>query len=325
MRILVLYRTDAGESGDWAKTLTSAWDGEGVQVGAEDVTDWMPMATGKGVDKGVSRELERRARGFDHIHAVGYRVAWACGEAFRLRRSWSMTAYDRPRTTHAALLDRIAHARFVVVPSRAVRRDLDEANVTSLVRIAPARGANPVMDRQAARARLGLGVDDLVVTRWFSARAEVETEPAQRWAEVHAQFPEAILLIAGPGADDPAKCMPSPRVRRLPPSTEDLAVVFAAADLAWLPDARQTQWLAALEANAAGVPCLVDRDGSLDDLVDDDVTGRVAAGDDPAPLIHLLELPLHRQALGNAARARVTPRALEEAVEAYRRALDGKA
>lgn len=323
MRVLVLYRSDAGESGQWAEALAQGLAESGISAAAEDAVDWMPMATGR-VDRDVSRRLDRLAKGMDHVHAVGYRAAWACAEAFRMRRPWSVTAYDRPRTTHDALVDRLAFARFVAVPSRAVRRDLDAAHVTGLVRIPPARPVAPVLDRQAARARLGLNPEALVVARWLAPRAEVESDPTARWAEVREFHPEAVLVLAGPGADDPGQLAPVPGVLRLRPSADDLGVVMAAADLAWLPDARQTLWLTALEAHAAGIPCLVDREGSLADLVDDDITGRQAHRDAAQPMIDLLDLPLHRQALGLAARGRLATRGFEDAIEGYCSALEGK-
>lgn len=90
-------------------------------------------------------------------------------------------------------------------------------------------------------------------------------------------------------------------------SAEDLANVYAAADLFGFPSQIEEYANVVLEALSSGLPALVSRRGGMGRVFVDGTTGTVLPGDDPAPwalaIAALHRDPARRRAMGQAARA----------------------
>ena len=91
---------------------------------------------------------------------------------------------------------------------------------------------------------------------------------------------------------------------------------LAACDIFVQPSRREAFGLAAAEAMACGVPCVVTSVGGLPELVKDGMTGLVVPPEDPATLArsisYLVDRPFLRERLGIAARQRILERYTKE-------------
>jgi glycosyltransferase involved in cell wall biosynthesis len=119
------------------------------------------------------------------------------------------------------------------------------------------------------------------------------------------------LLVVG---DGPARVEIEAELMRLGPERIRLAGVmeetelpacYAAADLLVWPAIREAYGLAMLEAEASGVPVVAGRDGGVEDVVRDGVTGLLTPARDPDAIAEatarLLDDPQERRAMGDRA------------------------
>ncbi|MEQ1703341.1 MAG: glycosyltransferase, partial [Ilumatobacteraceae bacterium] len=127
--------------------------------------------------------------------------------------------------------------------------------------------------------------------------------------EAVAALPEAWLLMAGDGplADEVAGSAQRqlPGRHRLSGPVDDLAAVWAAADVVLLSSATEGMPGVLLEAALHGIPAVATDVGAVAELVLDGRTGRVVAPEaSPASVAAALaEVVDHRDAWGSAARA----------------------
>ena len=145
-----------GGMATYSELLRHGLEEEGIDVVIDD-TGWIPNETGWKVDRKVSKQLQEASRGFDLIHAFGYRAAWACSEAFYLKRPWVYTAYDMPKTLVSQLIDRLNAARTGIVPTRKVKQKLEEADTLNLEVVMPCvHVPNDLPSMQDCKSKLGL-------------------------------------------------------------------------------------------------------------------------------------------------------------------------
>ena len=179
-----------------------------------------------------------------------------------------------------------------------------------------------VPGRAAARAALGLGDDDLVVT--FAGRIQPLKGPGvllRAVARLLADQPrlrERLLVpvvggVSGPGTDHPHALARlagdlglADVVRFVPPVPQrELARWYAASTLVCVPSYNESFGLVALEAQACGTPVVAARVGGLEVAVDDGRTGVLVDSHDPGEwaraLGDLLDRPERLAELGRRA------------------------
>ncbi len=179
-----------------------------------------------------------------------------------------------------------------------------------------------VPGRPAARAALGLGEDELVVT--FAGRLQPLKGPGvllrtvARLLTERPRLRERLVVpvvggVSGSGTDYPhrlarltARLGLADVVRFVDPVPQaELARWYAASTLVCVPSYNESFGLVALEAQACGTPVLAARVGGLEVAVDDGRTGELVDGHDPAEwarrLGDLLERPDRLERLGREA------------------------
>jgi glycosyltransferase involved in cell wall biosynthesis len=168
----------------------------------------------------------------------------------------------------------------------------------------------PQRAREAVRAELGVGCDDvlvlLVATLRPEKRAGLFVEVVRR---AHAQEPRLRGAVAGGGpqlAHVRSLAAASGGIVSVLGERDDVADLMAAADVVCLTSAVEGLPVTALEAMALSRPLLASRVGGLADAVADGSTGMLVAPEDVAgfadALVALAKAPERRRAMGEAAR-----------------------
>ncbi len=139
------------------------------------------------------------------------------------------------------------------------------------------------------------------------------------WSRVHAARPDAQLVIVGEGPQPNA--IHGPGVHAIGPLFgEELASVFASADVFAFPSETETFGNVVVEAAASGLPSVVAAAGAAHEHVIDGITGDVVDGSDSTALaraiIQLIDNPERRERMALAARAHATSYDLGHAVRA---------
>lgn len=269
------------------------------------------------------REIQRLARDADLIHVHGDMAAMIAAPALRgrplvftthglhrLRRSTGLAG----RLVRWRLRTAVAASSRTICIARDEREDLAAALPTSLHErlVVVANGVPvPAIDpERRARARGALGLDDDEVGVLFVGQLEERKDPlgAIRAVEdARGKGAKLVLLIAGGGPlEQQVAAKAGPAVRPLG-HREDLADLYAAADLFLLPSHREGMSFALLEAMAHGLaPVVADGTGNAETVGEAGVV--FPAGDLGAMSASLLELasdPDARTRLGAAARERI--------------------
>jgi glycosyltransferase involved in cell wall biosynthesis len=170
------------------------------------------------------------------------------------------------------------------------------------------------MDGNAQRFREKHNIPAETTTVLFLGRRdEGKGYPAllKAWPLVLQRFPQAILLLAGPGGSDYQKLkdlIPAESLRDLGvPDEVGKADALAACDIFCLPSSHEAFGIAYVEAWAYGKPVICGLAAACRELIQDGVTG-VWGDQDPASLaekiLSLLEQPEYRERLGRDGRAR---------------------
>jgi glycosyltransferase involved in cell wall biosynthesis len=170
------------------------------------------------------------------------------------------------------------------------------------------------MDGNALRFREKLDLSPETSTVLFLGRRdEGKGYPAllKAWLLVLQRFPQAVLLLAGPGGFDYQKlkdAIPAESLRDLGvPDEVGKADALAACDIFCLPSSHEAFGIAYVEAWAYGKPVICGLAAACRELIQDGVTG-LWADQEPASLaekiLSLLERPDFREQLGRDGRAR---------------------
>lgn len=156
------------------------------------------------------------------------------------------------------------------------------------------------------RSKLEIGARPAVL--FLGRRDEGKGYPAllDAWPLVLRKYPDAVLLLAGPGdVDETRLAQISPdSIRDLGcPSEQEKADAYAACDVFCLPSAHESFGIVYVEAWSYGKPVVCGAAPASRELVEDDVTG-VWADQQPqqlaASLLRLLTNPEHRHRVGLA-------------------------
>ena len=297
LRVLGVCRQARGDMAAIGSSLSRHLDPLGIEY-VLDHAPWIPDKTGYWPDRDTSKRLRQEARGFDIVHAWGYRTAWACAEAFYVRSPWVYSVLEPPKTTDSELIDRLNSARTGVVATDVARRALDLADALNLRTVVP--GAPPTeasLERGVARGLLGLTEEGLLVF------AEGPFTEEGGLAPLVTKFPadKARLLAAGSG---PLvfQSRPGVTVRDWLP---DPAIGVAASDLVVVSGRRIGYSVLAAQAMSMGRPVLLRSGHGLEEMGQEGVHAFFFERDDdllPA-LTTALDAPIRREAVAESAQA----------------------
>lgn len=203
----------------------------------------------------------------------------------------------------------------VVCVSGAVARELPAAVPPERVSVVRngVETAAPARDRVAVRSELALGdaVTAIIVARIDGMKGHDTLLEA--WRSVSTAAPQALLLVAGDGAERPAMealarrlgVADSVRFLGFRPDVPDL---LAASDIFVLPSLSEGLPLSVLEAMAAGLPVVASDVGGVPEVVEREQTGILISSRDAAALgaaiARMAGSPKLRSAMGSAGRQR---------------------
>jgi glycosyltransferase involved in cell wall biosynthesis len=279
-----------------------------------------------------------RLRRYDlvHVHLANLQADVAVAVARLLGRpSYLKLAAGGPlgeigRLRHVAVLTRfygIRHSTVVQAISDEIAADVMRLGVppNRIIRIpngiVPPGELPTRADRGAARARLGLRADGLVVL--FAGRLEQEKgveDLLAVWAKSTITSEATLLLLGSPGLKHPVA------MTRLPPNAEhrpwssDIGSYLTAADIFVLPSYAEGMSNALLEAMSMGLPCIASRVGAAPEMIVDGLSGFLVEPGDRDALAAALERlaadPVLRVRTGAEARESVLGRyGIESVVE----------
>ena len=150
-------------------------------------------------------------------------------------------------------------------------------------------------DRKAARQRLGLPSDALVIC----CAATLRPRKGQRllvdaFASLADRHPRALLVLAGSGSDLRALRLKAGATAvgeriLIPGPIRPVRDLYAASDLMAMPSYHEGLSNACLEASAVGLPLVVSSVGGLPEIVEDGVTGAVVPPGDERALASALD------------------------------------
>ncbi len=303
LRALFITRQPAGGTAFYAHNLAERLETLGMEAVIDECSSWIPDRTGWQVDRPVSKRLREAGKGFDVIVAFGYRSAWACAEAFYLKRPWVYVAYDTPRTTHSQLIDRLSSARAGICASRTTKRILDEADAVNLTMVVPGVPQPPesTPDKLAARQLLGIRDDARLVVALGRPVADTGLDAfddlAPMLREDVPNFEGMILPIAGR--------MTAKNLRTAPEGT-DPWILLSAADVVFVPARRAGFSMSAGMAMQLGKPVLARDLNALREIGVRDVSMEFFEDGDDAfyRLMDMLAAPMYLESFGNAALTR---------------------
>lgn len=332
MKLLFLIRQTSGGLARHCQDLADSLRAMDVQVEVCEASDWIPDATGKSIDRMTSETLRAKASNSDIVHAFGYRVAWACAEAFGSKEAWVYSAYDLPKTTHPELIDRLERAQFGVASCEAVRRSLRESLLDDVRVVTPGvRDLAATKTRDLMRAELGISESAPLVGAFGRFVAERGFGSLLDSMEtLWARQPDSHLLLSGEGPEREAFEAQRSALSRsdqvtLRPWLDSAPDFIEACDLIVVPSKRQGFSMLAAESMRLGQTVLLRRTGGLPELVDERVSGFLFETDSDLgdTAAGLLQSPLTLGVVGNAARVRAEDRfdptyAAEQVLEGYR-------
>jgi glycosyltransferase involved in cell wall biosynthesis len=224
--------------------------------------------------------------------------------------------YFSPSVTRAVVMTERALASrttAIVTVGRQVRDELLSAHIGRLAQyevIAPGVEITAPLDRPAARLRLGLPAEGVVVA--YVGRLAGVKRPdrfARVAALVAAERPDVHFVVAGDGAglgDLRAAAEVAPLAGRMTLLgwRADVTDVYAACDLVLLTSDNEGMPLSLVEAAAAGRPAVATRVGSAAEVVMDGRTGLICETDEQALARAVLGLCAdrdRRETMGEAA------------------------
>ncbi|AWS45259.1 glycosyltransferase [Streptosporangium sp. 'caverna'] len=222
--------------------------------------------------------------------------------------------FSRPKRSLYVRSERLLASmsdQLVTVGSQ-VRDDLLGAGIgrpEQYVVIAPGVQLNPVLDRRAARALLGLPPDVPIVA--YVGRLTQVKRPDRFVAVARAvlqRVPGCHFVVCGGGElhqDLERRIEPVRGSFHLLGWRKDVETVYAAADVVLLTSDNEGMPLSLIEAGMAGTPVVSTRVGSVAEIVRHEDTGLLATTDVGAlavPVVRLLSDPALAHRMGESAR-----------------------
>lgn len=300
IRVLFLTRQKYGGSRSFADSLAEGLEQSGIEVVTDTADDWIPEKTGWMVDRKTSGLVRDAGKGFDLVVAWGYRAAWACSEAFYLKKPWVYVAYDTPKTTHDQLIGRLGAARTGICCSRATRRILDDADAVNLEVIVPGVAVPAGLPtKEVAREQIGFTGNRLVVGMGrgvYDSGLDVFDDVMKQVAEEIPGTESWLLTDRGGNRMSHAKVVEG----------VDPWVLIQAADVVFCPDRRAGFKMAAAMGMALGKPVMARELSALREIGVPDVSMEFFDGDDDAyyQMLDLISAPIYLESLGMAAKVR---------------------
>lgn len=306
-RVLFVRRQSEGGLAQFTDALAFALESEGFDVVVDDAQSWIPNETGFQADRKVSKQFKEAVKGFDMVHAFGYRAAWAASEAFYLKFPWVYTAWDMPKTTVSQLIDRLNAGRLGICPTRAVKKALEEGDAVNLEIVTPGVWV-PEDGESKEEARTALGMDEqselVVLMGPFGPDSGAE-EAVQSLREVQSRRPGTPVAVVG---DWKGSELPESFIRA--GKGFDRMRWLQAAEVVVVSDERAGFSMTAGEAMMLGRAVIVRRAGGLPEMGVENVHIEVFEGglDLTELVLDVLTAPIHREAMGDAARVRALDR-----------------
>ncbi len=239
-----------------------------------------------------------------HTHFPRYARHYGVPALERLVWRW-LTWFHRP-------------ARLTHTPGEFIRDELVARGITHAIvwgRGVDIRLFHPRRRDPAWRARLRADDDQVVVLHVGRLAREKNLDVLiETWRLGHGVFGDRVVwAIAGRGPLERRLATELPWVRRAGfLERQDLAALYASADICMLPSHTETCGLVALEAMASGLPVIAADAGGLRESVQHNVSGLLVPPDDAsgflAALSWLVRGTSDRRAFGLAARQRATER-----------------
>ncbi|MBE3072716.1 MAG: glycosyltransferase family 4 protein [Acidobacteria bacterium] len=177
------------------------------------------------------------------------------------------------------------------------------------------RWLDPLPPRDAGRACLGLGPEDIVLL--FAGRlVPVKNLPLllDAFARAVARLPHARLIIAGDGVcrsalEAQARALGVAHLVRFTGWSDDMSALYRVADIGVLASRNEGTPLFLIEAMAAGLPVVATAVGGVADVVRNEITGLLVPPDRPEDLaeaiVRLGVSETTRRRLGESARCEV--------------------
>jgi glycosyltransferase involved in cell wall biosynthesis len=305
VRVVALRRQRFGGIATLTNLLRDPLDRLGVEFIVDDADEWIPNETGHKTDRSVAKQVREAKKGFDLVHAFGYRAAWACSAAFG-RELWVYTAHDMPKTTHPKLIENLNYARVGVCSSEAVRQELETAGTKKLQTIVPGLPTDRrVMDRDQARKMLAVQDDMFLVVCAGAFNKEHSLDTA---IHVMAALPYFCrLIVSGKGEEE--QHLRSISNERTVITTEPFSQqqAIAAADLVLVPSTKAGFSYTAIEAMLQGTAVAMRRIDGLKELAQDRQTAFYFDTDEECLdlLNHLCFKRIEVHEVGRAAREHV--------------------
>jgi glycosyltransferase involved in cell wall biosynthesis len=204
------------------------------------------------------------------------------------------------------------------VAARLIALGVPEGNVCRVQRGVDLTLFDPARRDRAVRTRHGIPADAPVALYVGRLSREKNLDGLRAaWLAIHAERPEARLVVVGDGPQPTA--LEGPGVIRLGVlHGEELAAVFASADVFAFASETETFGNVVVEAAASGLPAVVAAAGAAHEHVTAGVTGLVAGhpGELASAVLALFADPVRRAQMGRAAREHALGYDLDAAVAA---------
>ena len=187
-----------------------------------------------------------------------------------------------------------------------VGKELLEAGIGSLsqfISIPPGIEELGRVDRRATREKFGIAVPAFVVV-WLGRFTRVKRPDLV--LEVAKLLPEVVFVMAGDGEllDEVRSTAP---LNLKIVGVQSAAEMWGIADLGLLTSDSEGMPLSVIEAQICGVPVVATDVGSVSEIVEDEVTGKLVSGTPPelaSAISILVERPNTVQSMGEAAQRR---------------------
>lgn len=196
----------------------------------------------------------------------------------------------------------------------------------------------PVTNEERARARKRWGVDErdiLLGCVGYLLPEKGQEQLVRAFSAVHAQFPQARLLLAGDGPcrkalESLARTSGQHDAILFAGFVEDIKQVYAALDVFTFPSLAEPLGTSLLAAMAWGLPVMAVASGGVPEYVEHEITGLLAMRAEPdllsAELLRMLSDGSLRERLGKQARRKIEEdlsarRMVEGTIRAYERVL----